>query len=56
MTNLNLIEAARFYINRMIEDCGPSAKGLIMDKETVCDKTHFIPIDNFCLFIKGFNC
>jgi hypothetical protein len=37
MTNLNVIEAVRFYINRMIEDCGPSIKGLVMDKETVCN-------------------
>lgn len=39
MTNINLIEAVRSYINRMIEDCGPTIKGLVMDKETVCDKT-----------------
>jgi hypothetical protein len=41
MTNLNLIEAVRFYIDRMIEDCGQCAKGLIMDKETVCHKKYF---------------
>ncbi|CAF3343808.1 unnamed protein product [Rotaria socialis] len=34
MTNINLIEAVRSYINRMIEDCGPTIKGLVMDKET----------------------
>ncbi|CAF0966223.1 unnamed protein product [Adineta steineri] len=34
MTNLNVIEAVRFYINRMIDDCGQSIKGLVMDKET----------------------
>ncbi|CAF0866345.1 unnamed protein product [Adineta ricciae] len=34
MTNLNVIEATRFYINRMIEDAGQSVKGLVMDKET----------------------
>lgn len=35
MANLNVIEAVRFYINRMISDCGQSIKGLVMDKETV---------------------
>ncbi|CAF1051124.1 unnamed protein product [Adineta steineri] len=34
MTNINVIEAVRSYINRMIEDCGPTIKGLVMDKET----------------------
>jgi hypothetical protein len=38
MTNINVIEAVRFYINRMIEDCGPTIKGLVMDKETVFHK------------------
>ncbi len=43
MANHNLIEVLRCYINRMIEDCGPTVKGLIMDKETVCDpkSSHF---------------
>jgi hypothetical protein len=44
MTNINVIEAVRFYINRMIEDCGPTIKGLVMDKETV----FFIKIFLFC--------
>ena len=35
MANINVIEAVRSYINRMIEDCGPTIKGLVMDKETV---------------------
>lgn len=35
MSNINVIEAVRSYINRMIEDCGPTVKGLVMDKETV---------------------
>ncbi|CAF1146015.1 unnamed protein product [Adineta ricciae] len=34
MTNLNVIEATRFYINRMIDDAGQCVKGLVMDKET----------------------
>ncbi|CAF0811095.1 unnamed protein product [Adineta ricciae] len=34
MTNINVIEAVRSYINRMIEDCGSTIKGLVMDKET----------------------
>ncbi len=41
MTNINLIEAVRSYINRMIEDCGPTIKGLVMDKETVLKKNYF---------------
>ena len=35
MSNLNVVEAIRSYVNRMIDDCGPTAKGLVMDKETV---------------------
>ncbi|CAF4133670.1 unnamed protein product [Rotaria socialis] len=34
MANLNVIEAVRFYVRRMIEDCHDNIKGLIMDKET----------------------
>ncbi|CAF0758458.1 unnamed protein product [Rotaria sp. Silwood1] len=34
MANLNVIEAVRFYIMRMIEDCGQNIKGFVMDKET----------------------
>jgi hypothetical protein len=37
MTNLNVIDAVRLYINQMIENCGESMKALIMDKETVCE-------------------
>ena len=35
MANINVVEAVRSYVNRMIEDCGPTIKGLVMDKETV---------------------
>ncbi|CAF3854650.1 unnamed protein product [Rotaria sp. Silwood2] len=34
MANLNVIEAVRLYIMRMIEDCGQNIKGFVMDKET----------------------
>jgi hypothetical protein len=51
MSNINVIEAVRSYINRMIEDCGPTVKGLVMDKETVGeDKPVFQSIFVFCLF------
>ena len=38
MTNVNLLDLVRLYIDRMIEDCGPCIKGIVMDKETVCDQ------------------
>ena len=47
MANLNLIEAVRTYINRMIDACGPCMKSLVMDKETVQDtnsKTRLIDV------------
>lgn len=36
MTSVNLFENVRFYINRMIDECGQTPKALVMDKETVC--------------------
>jgi hypothetical protein len=41
MTNLNVLEAIRFYINQLIDDSGQSMKVLIMDKETVCETKYF---------------
>jgi hypothetical protein len=56
MTNINVIEAVRSYINRMIEDCGPTIKGLVMDKETVFLKIIFIFINKIICFLLGFYC
>ena len=51
MTNINVIEAVRSYINRMIEDCGPTIKGLVMDKETVIVMLLFFPFSiQFSIF------
>ncbi len=55
MTNINVIEAIRSYINRMIEDCGPTIKGLVMDKETVCNNNYFCLI-NKMIYLIGFYC
>lgn len=35
MSNINVIEAVRSYVNQMIEKCGQTMKVLVMDKETV---------------------
>lgn len=35
MANLNVIEAIRFYVKRMIQDCGDNMKVFVMDKDTV---------------------
>ena len=55
MTNLNVIEATRFYINRMIEDAGQSVKGLVMDKETVSTMSIFLESESL-LSTPGFDC
>ena len=52
MTNVNLLDLVRLYIDRMIEDCGPCIKGIVMDKETVCDQkqtSRIISLSLFCL-------
>ena len=56
MSNLNVVEAVRSYINRMIDDCGPSAKGLVMDKETVILSIVFFFFFELNLFFKGIDC
>lgn len=56
MTNLNVIDAVRFYISRMIEECGQGMKALILDKETVCDIQNFSYFIIIFLFNKDFNC
>lgn len=56
MSNINVLELVRFYIDRMIGDCGAGIKGIVMDKETVCDtKLSFIPW-SLSLSIKGGGC
>ena len=32
---MNVILAVKLYVTKMIEDCGPGMKVLLMDKETV---------------------
>ena len=32
---MNIVGSARSYITRMIDECGPGMKVLLMDKETV---------------------
>jgi hypothetical protein len=54
MTNINVIEAVRSYINRMIEDCGPAIKGLVMDKETVINNNNTFFLFKICIL--GFYC
>jgi hypothetical protein len=57
MTTVNLIELIRFYIDRMIQDCGETIKAIIMDKETVCDtKKKNAEILILVCFIKGTAC
>ena len=50
MTTVNLIELIRFYIDRMIQDCGETIKAIIMDKETVCDTKDELRDFHSCLF------
>ena len=55
MTNINVIEAVRSYINRMIEDCGSAIKGLVMDKETVFNTNNYFVVYTISSLI-GFYC
>jgi len=35
MTNFNLVQTTRLYIDQMFRDCGQGPKALVMDNETV---------------------
>ena len=33
---MDVIASVKFYLNKMVEECGVGLKVLLMDKETVC--------------------
>ncbi len=33
---MDVIAALKFYLNRMVDECGHGMKVLLMDRETVC--------------------
>lgn len=35
---MDVIASVKFYLNKMVEECGVGLKVLVMDKETVSDR------------------
>jgi len=47
---MNVIEACRLYLNKMVETAGPGMKVFLMDKETVSEWINEYPFER-CFII-----